>query len=30
MYKIWFARNCQSAPNNQPASASNIQPFFWL
>jgi hypothetical protein len=21
---------CQSAPNNQPASASNIQPFFWL
>src|SRR5688572_2842137 len=21
---------CQSASNNQPASASNIQPFFWL
>ena len=23
-------RMCQSASNNQPASASNIQPFFWL
>jgi hypothetical protein len=22
--------SCQSAPKNQPASASNIQPFFWL
>jgi hypothetical protein len=23
-------QGCQSASNNQPASASNIQPFFWL
>ena len=30
--KEWraVATRCQSASNNQPASASNIQPFFWL